>query len=682
MPQYTSKTPSRNNSFTRGTPTPTSLRGGRRLSLLSGSVLGPTSSSSPMTSPILSRNVTPNASSNLDDSTSVRKLQKGKRMSLSYVPSPVANRNTFVANNCAFVYDPTTPSAVGTPPAGTSANGGYFSRMNGSHPQTPTSAPPTSTAYNGGISSSASSSPTNVRSAKKEDGDTVMTQHRDLLTRIAEKERKILELKEGLSREEKELRELQREWQMSIHLEMAGQGTRQTVASENANSTDISAALTSLLSIDTSRTSEPIRTEVRPDLNQVPTNAAAEGWKAISAKISGAGNQLNALIDQLAIVPPDEEAQQRPEMMKKTSAGVSLDVLQEEGEEGDTLPPPLPISKGPSTSVAPTNRQAKRTSMFGSSMAALQKQVEIQFGGNEKEAEGDSGAWGGWQKRLKEARENATGLLAKAEAKLGQALTIDDLLPVESSQHSPQSGSGGGGGSSSIGGAMYRHFNASSGSGQLIDYSEENDREKAALAELSWMNSLAGINMSGTTDRVVTSKSSGVIVDGKKPLSSSNLGLLDSTASSSSRASRRASNTSHTTTSTSNSTLYPLSPVLGVSSSSPLNEDNKSDSSNQHFSTTSTAFGVEEANDEKRRSDQGKNSSHQQQASYGQSKSRMAAKMATMQERQTNKRSSADETRARSGTLLSESQNSNRSYILPTAQESELSVEDEESWGW
>jgi hypothetical protein len=161
---------------------------------------------------------------------------------------------------------------------------------------------------------------------------------------------------------------------------------------------------------------------------------------------------------------------------------------------------------------------SKRSSIFGASFAAIQKQMEQQFapvlGGEEdskrrqskdgmgiampRENKEDSQAgpsandfsWGNLSKKFKEARENASGYLAMAEAKLGQAMTIDDLLQLDDQKQNER--------------AKSNQNNSSTTRG----FAEENDREKAALAELSWLNSMAGIKMSGSVDRVTTSVTS------------------------------------------------------------------------------------------------------------------------------------------------------------------------------
>lgn len=573
-------TPSRQNSLSGVTSTARNMAGGKKLSLLSGgSVLSQSPSMSP--SPSSSRTITPVAAQNKGQST-LRKLQPVKRISLSYVSSPVSKTTHGLPGSASYdVAATTTPSTAGNSMAHTSSTCGYFGRPNGNNPDTPNLASTGSFA-----STSTSTSPLTTRHGKKEDGDTVMAQHRDVLGRIAEKERRILDIKEVLAKEEEELGKLKSEWQTSVN--------RELISSRPA-AADVNCTIR-----------ERKQKESKVDENDQNTvNVASEGWKAISARLAGAGTQLNAFIDQLAIPPPEEDA---------SKAGAGLDVLQEESEE---VVHSRQIKKsvrqaGPSRQAS-VSSQSKRASMF--SMAGIQKQVQAQFGavnGNSptdgKATNGDAGGWGTWQKRLKEARENATGLLAKAEAKIGQALTMDDLNPSPNTSNNAELHQG----------------------NNLIDFSGENDREKAALAELSWLNSLAGINMSGTTDRVTTSRSpdlqASIEPDADRRISSS-------------------SGTSKTTNTTPTTTIGPASPSI-----SSISEDSKRDS-NGFFSL----LGINTNS-----SDQSA-SLHKRQSSNGNTKTRMAVKMA-MQDR------------GSSGTR----REGNRSS-LPPAQDS--NADDEEAWG-
>lgn len=679
---------SKHSSLGSNAPTPTSARSGAKsLNLLSGSGLGSGYTNSPNVSPTTSRVFTAGSGFG-STSTPGRKLQKSKRMSLGYVPSPTASKSS-AAFTGSMSHDSPTPSAIETPPlASSSAGSSYFARLNGNIPKSPPSdlsMVDTSTV--------SSRSPTLVRSLKREDGETVMTQHKDLLSRIAEKERRIFELREGLTREESELKALQVDWQKSVHREMAGEpsgpahGSSSTAALSStplAQSQSIGGVGGENRGFLSSAAPETRSREAR----QAPsTYTATEGWKAFSARISGAGSQLNALIDQLA-TPSEEE--KKDESVRMASAVAGLDVLQEEAEEGDTghkaenmEPPPLP-SKAPSAAPSSaSSRQTKRTSMFGTSMAALQKQMELQFAGSAAstdkgaaandtagtEESSEAGGWGGWQKRLKEARENASGLLAKAEARLGQALTIDDFL--EESQSPGKT---------------------STPVPNTLGFSEENDREKAALAELSWLNSLAGINMTGTTDRVVTSSTSArrsPELQSKKLLNSQNLLELDRTGSNSSRTSRRASNTSHSTATTNATTAktaganWLASPPLKAVTPS-LEDEARSPSSGRNsagfFSLLSNAWGSEKVGmqSEERKSSSSSNgngsansatSRHRRQASSGQSKTRVAVTMAMQDKQDSNRRPSADR----------------RSTSAPGQDNSSTRADaeaDDDGWGW
>jgi hypothetical protein len=593
--------PSRQHSYSGASSTPSSAAGDRRLSLLAGgSLLG--SGSSPSTSPSSIRTMTPTTAHNRA-SSSANKIHPVKRMSLSYVPSPVT-RTKFSGS----LYDSPKSSLVGTPPASASSTSGYFGRM---QDETPSFIRRPSAGNILDRRSPASLSPTMIRSAstKREDGETVMTQHMDILGRIAQKERKILDLKELLAKEERDLRQLQKEWQTSVNRELIASRPEAV----QANGQD------SVRDINSTDTSERMK-----EANQADYTAATDSWKVISAKLAGAGNQLNAFIDQLAAPLPDE-GRKSGESVRIANAGLGLDVLQEEAEEADVLrkAPPAPLSKIAAATTATTSRHAKRVSVFGNSMAVLQKQVEAQFGvvdNKGQTANGEGSGWGAWQKRLKEARENASGLLAKAEAKIGQALTLDEL-PNAQKGNTPSTTS-----TSARKPKRTSMHSPSIGGNSSINFGSEDDQEKAALAELSYLNSLAGINMSGTTDRVVTSQSPESLP--KKTQESTNDTTLTRKVSNSSRreSSQSQASTSRMTSATSATTITSGS----HSPPSSFNDDNGS--KEQSFLSMISNGWTPDMNDDKKLSGTPV-LSHKRLPSNGHSKTRMAAEVALQERR-------------------------------------------------
>lgn len=466
--------------------TPSSAnKGSKRLSLLINNGLS-NSPSSPSTSPRAIR--TPTAST-------PRSGRKAHRMSLGYFPSPDARSSQSPTPYSA-------PAANGqVSMSNTSSSSGGLSQPNFTKSTAPRSA---------SVSTTASFDSNSI------DGETILTQHKGVLERIAEKERAILELKEILAKEEKELLALRVEWQRSAAKELVGNGRSSSELGDRSDEIR-------LPSLDGEASSS------------LPGSAASDTFKGLSAKLqNGIGTQFNAFLDQLVNVPAVESESIMNETSSIDTRNTSLGSLLEEDEEEvgspakgrSGIPPPVPSKTSNTTKSVPPQttpkempkNHAKRSSIFGASFAAFQKQMEQQFapvlgvdedskqrqskellGGGmtreNKEGKDHSQAgpsanefsWGNLSKKFKEARENASGYLAMAEAKLGQAMTIDDLLQLDDQKVNERARS------------SQSHSNRTSG------FAEENDREKAALAELSWLNSMAGIKMSGSVDRVTTS---------------------------------------------------------------------------------------------------------------------------------------------------------------------------------
>lgn len=251
---------------------------------------------------------------------------------------------------------------------------------------------------------------------------------------------------------------------------------------------------------------------------------ASEKIKDLGKRLpSGWGAQLTNFLDQLAAPPgSDEERKEEASAMGTGGSDVAaaattsratnssadsilrqggLDVLAEEDDEGASprvgstkVSKPLPPVVA-SQASAHEQKHKKRQSVFGT-LASLQKSVEegllglppkgaspeignAEDGDSSKDAEspaigsvtatkGDEGGWGAWQKRLKEARDNASGLLAKAEASLGRAMTMDELIAIEPGRTNP-----------------------TTTTMTINGFDEDNEREKAALSELTWLKSLS-----------------------------------------------------------------------------------------------------------------------------------------------------------------------------------------------
>lgn len=371
-----------------------------------------------------------------------------------------------------------------------------------------------------------------------------MTQHKDMLARIAEKERRCLEMREALTKEEDDLRELRREWQASVHRELANESvTTSPTASRNkgALARAASSSISSMSSMPSheeegmhtrdnslSTTTAPTTAPSTSDNGSLSSSEAkmasldgstqttSDKLKDLGKRLpSGWGVQLNNFLDQLAAAPGSDKDKDREALAMgaggsdvAAAAAVQdvgrqgLEVLAEEDEgssprAGSARSKPLPpvgFQRPP-----PEQRHNKRQSVFGT-LASFQKSVEEGLLGlpprsaavssppnndaahNDTNSESNATAkdevagWGTWQKRLKEARENASGLLAKAEATLGRAMTIDELIAIEPGRVDQQNATSRAGAATSTGGGAF---------------DEANEREKAALAELSWLKSLS-----------------------------------------------------------------------------------------------------------------------------------------------------------------------------------------------
>lgn len=208
--------------------------------------------------------------------------------------------------------------------------------------------------------------------------------------------------------------------------------------------------------------------------------AAAEAWNSFSAKLPGGlKSQLNSLLESIAMDQPPEVPEKRVEEggLRPAPLG-TLGVLEEEGSDVGSAavsprsprspavpiaggrgaahaqddssvlgfkvdangiatpsvqlgeqPPPTPPKEGAREGNA---WQSRRTSVLGS-WSQLQSKLtgEADSGGG--------GLAGMFSRRLREARDNASDLLREAERKLGNAMTIDDLLGISNDEPaSPQ----------------------------------------------------------------------------------------------------------------------------------------------------------------------------------------------------------------------------------------------------
>lgn len=376
-----------------------------------------------------------------------------KRMSLGYVSSP-SNAESSSAG-----------TAAGLPPTPTSANSrSGFPRASvrpspvGYRVPFPTTPAPVSPQPNGPSTPEASASSGVVDHSQ--DGKTVMDMSRELLAEIASRERRVGELREELKKEEKALQSLQAQWQSCVARDMPAT-QQQQIKTEDASAL--------------------------ANQNQIPVGVM-DAVKGFSARLpSGLGSQLNALVDGLNTGSSPSKSP------TNGSPLVGLGALNEEGE--DLLADQRNYASSLSGTTAggassPESVRSSRSaanqqgaSLFGS-LTALRESIEETLripdeqGGQATLAAGSSstsssssktentGGWSQWSKRLKD-------VASRAEKALGDAMTVDGLAEavkqsnsssVASSSRSPRKDS--------------------------VSLDDENEREKAALADLSWFGTL------------------------------------------------------------------------------------------------------------------------------------------------------------------------------------------------
>ncbi|TKY89816.1 hypothetical protein EX895_001113 [Sporisorium graminicola] len=324
---------------------------------------------------------------------------------------------------------------------------------------------------------------------------------RDLLHLIAEKERRCFELREELSAEEAQLKQLRSTWQRMATKELAYSTSSPTATLGASHRRDGST---------TSSTSD----------------VATDAWNSFSSKLPGSFktqlNNLNTLLESIANpegAAPEPIEKQSPlqnkslplpggsetGMLRPTGGG--LGVLEEEGSDvGSVVSPRSPRSpailphsdsssanttlvaprsgselaavakqdsqalgfsvdangiahpqlgaiadhdNGPPTPPKPPLARnnsgssggawtSRRTSVLGS-LSGLQSKLVPPSTSDTADQEGGGGGFASmFAKRFKEARDNASDMLREAERKLGNAMTIDDLLGTKSPPSQPQ----------------------------------------------------------------------------------------------------------------------------------------------------------------------------------------------------------------------------------------------------
>lgn len=376
-----------------------------------------------------------------------------------------------------------------------------------------------------------------------------MDSSKDMLAEIARRERKIGELRSELKQEETELKALQVKWQASVTREMGAvkspdlsslRAPRQVNGAKTGGAAAGSAVgSTKPASVDQSWESQA---DVAASM--------AEAMRGFSSKLpAGLGSQLNTFIDGLH-VPASSASSDRPNSPR------ALNILREEsselGSDADDKSPNAtsrttavdsnrPASSatgwtfaGPPPAFSTSNASSKRSSTLFGSLSAFRGQIEesLKAAQQPSTAPGEGGSsagrpavphravgldglpvspllgsststgqdsqsqtvgWSQWSKTLKDAASDAA---ARAEKAFGEAITSGGLGTGEASTK------GGAGSTAVVAERPTGSMPISSGSSmarmsptlERRSFTEENEREKAALAELElgWLSNLVG----------------------------------------------------------------------------------------------------------------------------------------------------------------------------------------------
>ena len=269
-----------------------------------------------------------------------------------------------------------------------------------------------------------------------------------MLRLIAEKERRCFELREELASEELQLKQLRTTWQR--------------LASKDFPSFSSHAA--------------PSHRRDASTASSTTSEVASEAWNSLSSKLPGLKTQLNSLLESMAGVEQVPEPVDKDAGLRVTGG---LGVLEEEGSDVASVvsrsprSPAVGVRAGgdamgavglheglksmaavedskalgftvdsnglaraneevaPPTPPKPTTTRSSRTSVFGSLGSKL-------LASSSDQTSTSTGSFTSiLAKRLKEAQQNASDMLREAERKLGNAMTIDDLLGNASTARSP-----------------------------------------------------------------------------------------------------------------------------------------------------------------------------------------------------------------------------------------------------
>ncbi|SOV06757.1 uncharacterized protein UDID_05619 [Ustilago sp. UG-2017a] len=251
-----------------------------------------------------------------------------------------------------------------------------------------------------------------------------------LLHLIAEKERRLFELREELSTTETQLHRLRSTWQRSATRELAlAQSTCILAASNGSHKRDGSDSVADAWGTLKSGLNNFLDSIANPP----PASAPAPIEKDCNLLRPTGLGVLEEEASDLGSAAVSPRSPRSPsgvgvdEGNKLLGFSVDSNGLAHLGGQGEERGPERP----PKTEQMPTSGKwsSHRTSVLGS-LSNLQSKLTDTTTTKESNDGGGSGGGGWLARRFREAQQNASDLLKEAERKLGDAMNLDDLLGV------------------------------------------------------------------------------------------------------------------------------------------------------------------------------------------------------------------------------------------------------------
>ncbi|CAO1613473.1 unnamed protein product [Sympodiomycopsis kandeliae] len=339
-----------------------------------------------------------------------------RRTSLMYVNSPNSSGQMSptqnIGNRSVFgIRSSTRPLGSATTPS--FAENGLPSEAVGTMPQTPRTEVSNPFSPSPNVMNTPSGSNT---SKAREDGQTVMDLSKSLLAEIAQRERRIGELKAELKTEEAALKTLQTRWQDSVARDLAYENgpaspslakLRAPRQKPPANMTTAAVSNPSPLAagLGDKKTEDAAkgRANAHPQGQAEQDGAAAavpvgvtDALRGFSAKLpAGWGGQLNSLLDGLNTAPPSAGGPRAEPKASTRQIPAGLDALAEEAEVGteiqgadsrsrtitdraslESSASSARLASSPTTSRTSATHKSKRGSSLFGSFSVLKEQFE------------------------------------------------------------------------------------------------------------------------------------------------------------------------------------------------------------------------------------------------------------------------------------------------------------------